>query len=113
MFEYSFDKLADVIEGFVELLKLTRYALYIFDYGAPTGLRLAMKHPERISAIMSQNGNAYVEGLSKELEPWQAYCKDPSPENREAVPRVASGRCHSLPVHIMVRRIDLVCTRRL
>ena len=82
-FAYSFDKLADVIEGFVEVLQLTRYALYIFDYGAPTGLRLAMKHPERISAIISQNGNAYVEGLSKEWGPWQTYWKDPSPENRE------------------------------
>jgi pimeloyl-ACP methyl ester carboxylesterase len=82
-FQYSFDKLADVIEGFVEALKLTRYALYIFDYGAPTGLRLAMKHPERVSAIITQNGNAYIEGLSKEWGPWQAYWKDPSPENRE------------------------------
>jgi pimeloyl-ACP methyl ester carboxylesterase len=82
-FEYSFEKLATVIEGFVEALKLTRYALYIFDYGAPTGLRLAMKHPERVSAIITQNGNAYIEGLSKEWGPWQAYWKDPSPENRE------------------------------
>jgi pimeloyl-ACP methyl ester carboxylesterase len=82
-FAYSFDKLAEVIEGFVEALHLTRYALYIFDYGAPTGLRLAMKHPERVSAIITQNGNAYIEGLSKEWGPWQAYWKDPSPENRE------------------------------
>lgn len=83
-FEYSFDRLAEVIEGFVDAMGLKRYALYIFDYGAPTGLRLAMRHPERISAIVSQNGNAYVEGLSKEWEPWQAYWRKPSPANREA-----------------------------
>ena len=82
-FAYSFDKLADVIEGFVEALKLTRYALYVFDYGAPTGLRLAMRRPERVSAIITQNGNAYAEGLSKEWGPCQAYWNDPSPENRE------------------------------
>ncbi len=83
-FEYSFDRLAAVIEGFVTAMGLTRYALYIFDYGAPTGLRLAMRHPERISAIISQNGNAYIEGFSKEWEPWQAYWREPSAENREA-----------------------------
>jgi pimeloyl-ACP methyl ester carboxylesterase len=82
-FEYSFDNLAKVIGGFVDALGLTRYALYIFDYGAPTGLRLAMKHPERVTAIVTQNGNAYVEGLSKEWEPWQAYWRNPTPENRE------------------------------
>src|SRR5471032_761549 len=60
-FEYSFDHLADVIGGFVDALGLTRYAIYIFDYGAPTGLRLALKHPERVTAIISQNGNAYIE----------------------------------------------------
>ena len=83
-FAYSFDRLAEVIEGFVDAMGLARYALYIFDYGAPTGLRLAMRHPERVSAIISQNGNAYVEGFSKEWEPWQAYWRDPSPANREA-----------------------------
>lgn len=83
-FTYSFDRLADVIDGFVEAMGLTRYALYIFDYGAPTGLRLAMRHPERVSAIVTQNGNAYVEGFSQEWEPWQAYWRDPNPENREA-----------------------------
>jgi pimeloyl-ACP methyl ester carboxylesterase len=83
-FAYSFDKLAEVTEGFVEAMGLKRYALYVFDYGAPTGFRLAMEHPERVSAIISQNGNAYVEGLSKEWEPWQRYWRDPTPENREA-----------------------------
>lgn len=83
-FDYTFDRLADVLAGFVDALGLTRYALYIFDYGAPTGLRLAMKHPERVSAIISQNGNAYIDGLSKEWEPWQSYWRDPSEANREA-----------------------------
>lgn len=83
-FDYSFDRLAEVIEGFVEAMGLTRYALYIFDYGAPTGFRLAMRHPERVTAIVSQNGNAYLEGLSREWEPWQTYWRDPSPGNREA-----------------------------
>ncbi|MBB5760760.1 alpha/beta hydrolase [Methylorubrum rhodesianum] len=83
-FAYTFDRLAEVLEGFVDAMGLTRYSLYIFDYGAPTGLRLAMRHPERVSAIITQNGNAYIEGLSSEWEPWQAYWRDPSPENREA-----------------------------
>ena len=83
-FNYTFDSLADVIEGFVEALGLSRYALYIFDYGAPVGLRLAMRHPERVTAIVSQNGNAYIEGLSDAWEPWQAYWRDPTPANRVA-----------------------------
>jgi len=82
-FDYSFDRLAQVIGGFVEAMGLKRYSLYIFDYGAPTGLRLALAHPERVSAIITQNGNAYVEGLSKGWEPWQAYWRDPTPANRE------------------------------
>jgi len=82
-FEYSFDHLAKVIDGFVDALGLTRYALYIFDYGAPIGLRLAMNYPERVSAIVTQNGNAYLEGLSTAWEPWQAYWRDATPENRE------------------------------
>ena len=83
-FAYTFDALATVVGGFVEALGLTRYALYIFDYGAPVGLRLAMRHPERVSAIVSQNGNAYVEGFSDQWGPWEAYWRDPSASNREA-----------------------------
>lgn len=82
-FTYSFDRLAEVIGGFVDAIGLRRYALYIFDYGAPTGLRLALKHPERVSAIISQNGNAYLDGFSDQWGDWQAYWRDPSPENRE------------------------------
>ncbi len=83
-FDYSFDALADVIGGFVDATGLRRYALYIFDYGAPTGLRLAMKHPERVAAIVTQNGNAYVEGFSREWGPWEAYWREPTPAHREA-----------------------------
>lgn len=83
-FNYTFDALADVIEGFVGAMSLDSYALYIFDYGAPVGLRLAMRHPERVTAIISQNGNAYVEGFSNQWGPWEAYWRDPSETNREA-----------------------------
>jgi len=82
-FEYSFDKLAKVIGDFVDHLGVTRYALYVFDYGAPTGFRLAVAHPERVTAIVTQNGNAYVEGFSKDWAPWQTYWREPTPEHRE------------------------------
>jgi pimeloyl-ACP methyl ester carboxylesterase len=84
-FKFSFENLADVIDRFTEVLKLNRYAIYIFDYGAPVGLRLALRHPERISAVISQNGNAYLEGLSEGWNPIQTYWKDPSAENRAAL----------------------------
>lgn len=84
-FTYTFDRLADVMERFTETLGLSRYALYIFDYGAPVGLRLAIRHPEQISAIVSQNGNAYEDGLSSGWNPIQKYWADPSPENRTAL----------------------------
>jgi pimeloyl-ACP methyl ester carboxylesterase len=83
-FDYTFDRLADVIEGFTQALSLNRFALYIFDYGAPVGLRLATRHTERISAIISQNGNAYVDGFSDQWGPWEAYWRDASDANREA-----------------------------
>ncbi len=70
---------------FTEKLGLSKYALYIFDYGAPVGLRLAVSHPERIVAIISQNGNAYEEGLSENWNPIQKYWKEPTPENRAAL----------------------------
>ena len=83
-FAYTFDNLAKVIGEFVEALGLARYAMYVFDYGAPTGFRLAMARPERVSAIISQNGNAYLEGLSDSWGTWQAYWREPIPEHREA-----------------------------
>ena len=84
-FDYSFDNLAKVIGRFTEVIGLHRYALYVFDYGAPTGFRLAMAHPERVTAIVSQNGNAYDEGLSEGWDPIQRYWRDPSEANRQAL----------------------------
>lgn len=84
-FDYTFDNLARVIDGFVETIGLSRFALYVFDYGAPTGFRLAVKHPDRITAIVSQNGNAYEEGLSDGWNPIRAYWRDASQSNREAL----------------------------
>jgi pimeloyl-ACP methyl ester carboxylesterase len=84
-FRYTFDHLADVIERFTTVAGLTRYAIYVFDYGAPVGFRLALRHPERIAAIITQNGNAYLEGLSEGWNPIQAYWQDPSLQNRTAL----------------------------
>jgi len=81
----TFDGIAQTIDRFTELVGFDRYALYVFDYGAPTGFRLAVKHPERVSAIISQNGNAYLEGLSEGWNPIRAYWKDNSQANREAL----------------------------
>jgi pimeloyl-ACP methyl ester carboxylesterase len=73
------------MEAFTDAVRFDRYAMYVFDYGAPTGYRLALRHPERVTAIISQNGNAYLEGLSTGWAPIQAYWKDPSPANRDAL----------------------------
>jgi pimeloyl-ACP methyl ester carboxylesterase len=81
----SFERIAQTIDRFTEVIGFDRFAIYIFDYGAPTGLRIALKHPERITAIISQNGNAYEEGLSEGWNPIQAYWKDPSQANRDAL----------------------------
>jgi pimeloyl-ACP methyl ester carboxylesterase len=82
---YSFDALAHTVEAFTDALGLTRYALYVFDYGAPTGFRLAMARPERVAAIVSQNGNAYEEGLGDAWEPIRRYWNEPTSANREAI----------------------------
>ena len=84
-FKYTFEHLTDVIERFTEVLGLSHYTLFVFDYGAPVGFRLAVRHPERIAALISQNGNAYLEGLSEGWNPIQAYWKDPSEQNRTAL----------------------------
>ena len=84
-FTYTFDHLAEVIEGFTEKLKLDRFSVYVFDYGAPVGFRLALRHPERVTAIISQNGNAYEEGLSDGWNPIRAYWNDASQANRDAL----------------------------
>ena len=84
-FRYTFENLAKVIDGFVQSIGLKRHAIYVFDYGAPVGLRLALAHPERITAIISQNGNAYEQGLSEGWNPIQRYWKEPSEANRTAL----------------------------
>ena len=85
MQRHTFDHIADAIDRFTEVIGFDRFALYVFDYGAPTGFRLAVKHPDRITAIISQNGNAYEEGLSDGWNPIRAYWQDASPANREAL----------------------------
>jgi pimeloyl-ACP methyl ester carboxylesterase len=84
-FRYTFEQLAKVIDIFTETIGIERYGIYVFDYGAPVGFRLALAHPERVTAIISQNGNAYAEGLSQGWNPIQKYWKEPTPENRAAL----------------------------
>jgi pimeloyl-ACP methyl ester carboxylesterase len=84
-FKYTFENLAQIIEAFTEQAGLNRFAMYIFDYGAPVGLRLALAHSEKVSAIISQNGNAYEEGLSEDWNPIQNYWKEPTTSNRTAL----------------------------
>ncbi len=84
-FRYTFEHLAEVIEQFVEALGLRKFALYIFDYGAPVGLRLASRRPDRVTALITQNGNAYEEGLSEAWAPLRACWENPTPQNRAAL----------------------------
>jgi len=84
-FTYTFDNIANVIDRFTEVIGLVRFAMYVFDYGAPVGFRLAVRHPDRVTAIISQNGNAYEEGLSDGWNPIRAYWQESSQANREAL----------------------------
>lgn len=84
-FDYKFQHLAEVMAGFTQVLGLKKYAIQVFDYGAPVGLRLALLHPEKVTAIITQNGNAYEEGLADAWNPIQKYWRDPSMDNREAL----------------------------
>ncbi|MGH6844906.1 MAG: alpha/beta fold hydrolase, partial [Methylocella sp.] len=84
-FKYTFDNLTKVVDSFTQAVGLKHYAIYVFDYGAPIGFRLALAHPERITAIISQNGNAYEEGLSQFWNPIQKYWKEPTETNRAAL----------------------------
>jgi pimeloyl-ACP methyl ester carboxylesterase len=84
-FNYTFETIANVIDRFTEVLGLAKFAVYVFDYGAPIGFRLAVMHPERISAIVTQNGNTYLEGVSDAFAPVQAYWKEPTQANRDAL----------------------------
>ncbi|HTP29317.1 MAG TPA: alpha/beta hydrolase, partial [Anaeromyxobacteraceae bacterium] len=82
---YSFDRLAVTLSAFTQALQLRRYAMYVFDYGAPTGFRLAMAHPDQVTAIVSQNGNAYEEGLGDAWGPIRKYWAEPTQEHREVI----------------------------
>src|ERR1700749_2075547 len=90
-FQYTFDHLARIIDRFTEMISMSQFALYIFDYGAPVGLRIALKHPERVTTIISQNGNAYEEGLSTRWNSLREYWKKPTKEGR----RCAAQRIHA------------------
>jgi pimeloyl-ACP methyl ester carboxylesterase len=90
-FKYTFENLAKIIDAFTEQLGLNRFALYIFDYGAPVGLRLALRHPERISAIISQNGNAYEEGLSDGWNPIQKILEGSHSCQSRRAPRLSQA----------------------
>jgi pimeloyl-ACP methyl ester carboxylesterase len=104
-FRYTFDNIARVIERFAEVIGFDRFAVYVFDYGAPTGFRLAVRHPERITAVISQNGNACEEGLSEGWSPIRAYWQDPSPANRNAL-RAPHAGDNPLAVHARSTRPD-------
>lgn len=84
-FAYNFENIAHVVDRFTEVLGLDQFAIYVFDYGAPVGFRLALKHPERITAIITQNGNTYLEGVSEAFAPVQAYWNEPTQANRDAL----------------------------
>ena len=84
-FEYTFDNLANIVEGFTEKLNLQHYTLYVMDYGAPVGFRLAVRHPEKVDALIVQNGNAYTEGLREFWDPIRKYWNDRTPENAQAL----------------------------
>lgn len=85
VFAYTFENIAEVIGRFTEALGLTPFAIYVFDYGAPVGFRLALAHPDRITAIVSQNGNTYREGLSEGFAPLRSYWNEPTEANRNAL----------------------------
>ena len=84
-FEYTFDHLAEIVDKFISQLGVERYSLYVMDYGAPVGYRLAVKHPEKIESLIVQNGNAYEEGLGEFWEPLRAYWIEPNEKNKNAL----------------------------
>jgi len=107
-YAYRFENLAKVMEHFTEALGLDRYAIYVFDYGAPVGLRLALRQPERITAIISQNGNAYVEGLSEAWSPIKKYWEAPTDENRTALRGLLSAETTKWQYTHGVTNIELI-----
>ena len=107
-FHYTFDQLAATIDAFTEAIGLKRFAVYVFDYGSPVGFRLATAHPERITAIITQNGNAYEEGLADGWAAIRAYWNDESKENRDALRDILKPEAtrvmqytHGVPEHLL------------
>ncbi len=98
-FGYTFDNVAHVIDRFTEVIGFDRFAVYVFDYGAPTGFRLAVRHPERITAIISQNGNAYEEGLSEGWSPDQGLLARPVAGESKGAPRLPHAGDDPMAVH--------------
>ncbi len=90
-FEYSFDHLAEVTDKFIQALGLEKYSLYLFDYGAPIGFRIAAKHPEKVESLIIQNGNAYEEGLGEFWDQFRAYWKDRTPQNEDAMRKLLTS----------------------
>lgn len=90
-FEYTFDNLAHVVNDFVKKLKLEKFILYVHDYGAPVGFRIATKYPDRIQAVITQNGNAYEEGLMPAWDPIRTYWKNPTEENKNNLKKLLSS----------------------
>ncbi|VEH21612.1 Haloalkane dehalogenase [Chryseobacterium nakagawai] len=107
-FNYTFDNLTNTMQAFIDKLGMKRFAVYIFDYGAPVGLRLALNNPEKITGIISQNGNAYEEGLSKEWNPIQKYWKEPSEANRLSLKDFVSKEATYFQYHHGVSDISLI-----
>jgi pimeloyl-ACP methyl ester carboxylesterase len=107
-YRYTFDALAQTILAFTEALSLKKYAMYVFDYGAPTGFRLALAHPERVAAIISQNGNAYEEGLGDAWAPIRRCWSDPSPANRNMIRKALEGDGMRLEYSVGMANPDLI-----
>lgn len=107
-FDYTFDNITNVIEEFISQIGLDRYALYVFDYGAPVGFRLALRKPEAITAIITQNGNAYLEGVSEAFAPIQKYWTEPSIENRNELRGFLAPETTQWQYEAGVENIDLI-----
>ena len=105
-FSYTFDRFEQLVHGLLDQLAVKRYAMYVMDYGAPVGWRLALKHPERITALIVQNGNAYEEGLKEFWSPIKAYWSDHSEEHRKALLRARRPGDDEVPVHRWRQRCD-------
>jgi pimeloyl-ACP methyl ester carboxylesterase len=90
-FAYTFDHVAELVDGLLDQLNVRRFAMYVMDYGAPVGWRLALKHPDRVTGLIIQNGNAYEEGLKDFWNPIRAYWSDPSDVHRQAFASLVSA----------------------